>query len=616
MTKRTTVDPGARGRRRSLGDGAAGARRRRTEGGGCSGGPGSLRGDRGGHRGRGPRRRLPRRRGEGGGRARRPARCACSSRRAQKVRRGDLLAEIDSDELRAALAEARAHVAEAEAESRLAEANLARRQRLAEERILAANDLDRRTATSRRAAPAARRRGRTVTRYEALLAKSRIAAPIAGTVIARKVDAGQMVEAGDHAFTVADLGRLRIEGEAHEADAGAIALGASVTIEADGYPGRSWKGRVEEIPDSVTLRRLKPQDPSRPTDARVLAVKVAFAEPLAAEARDDRGPADRGGGPLTWPTARGRGAAARRRARDPVASALGTALPFFWRRMRASFAPRPGAAPVVPFTPAALRASPALTWIGHATFYVRQDDAAFLTDPVWSERASPLSFAGPRRLVPPGVPLDALPQRRLRAAVPRPLRPHRPADDPAAGRARRAVRGADGRRRAGARRRRARGGASSAWWESAGVGGRDGDVRPRAPLLRPRASPTATAGSGRASSCRSRSRRFYHAGDTALFDGFAEIGRRSAPIDVACLPIGAYQPRAMMAPGPPRPRGGGARRRCDRRRAPDDRHALRHVRPRRRAARRAAAALPGRGGRAAASPDARGSWRSARRAAF
>ena len=53
-----------------------------------------------------------------------------------------------------------------------------------------------------------------------------------------------------------------------------------MTITADGYPGRSWRGHVEEIPDSVTLRRIKPQDPSRPTDARILAVKVAFAEPV------------------------------------------------------------------------------------------------------------------------------------------------------------------------------------------------------------------------------------------------------------------------------------------------------------------------------------------------
>jgi RND family efflux transporter MFP subunit len=198
----------------------------------------------------------------------------------QVVRRGDLLAEIDSDELRAARAEARARLLEAEAEARLAEANLARRQRLHEERIVAASDLDQATRdldTARARVETARA---TLARCEAQLAKSHIAAPISGTVTARKVDAGQMVETGDQAFTIADLSRLRIEGEAHEADAGAVALGADVTITADGFPGHAWRGRVEEIPDSVTLRRLKPQDPSRPTDVRVLAVKVAFAEPV------------------------------------------------------------------------------------------------------------------------------------------------------------------------------------------------------------------------------------------------------------------------------------------------------------------------------------------------
>ena len=196
------------------------------------------------------------------------------------VRRGELLAEIESDELRAALAEARAHVLEADADTRLADANLARRQKLNEERILARTDLDQATRdveTTRARAATARA---TVARYEALVAKSRILAPLAGTLVARAVDAGQMVEAGAHAFTIVDLARLRVEGEAHEADAGAVALGAAVTISADGYPGRSWRGRVEEIPDAVTLRRLKPQDPSRPTDARVLALKVAFAEPV------------------------------------------------------------------------------------------------------------------------------------------------------------------------------------------------------------------------------------------------------------------------------------------------------------------------------------------------
>lgn len=40
----------------------------------------------------------------------------------------------------------------------------------------------------------------------------------------------------------------------------------------------------------------------------------------------------------------------------------------------------------------------------------------------------------------------------------------------------------------------------------------------------------------------------YHSGDTAYFDGFAEIGRRLGPIDWAMLPIGAYEPRWFMEP--------------------------------------------------------------------
>jgi len=196
----------------------------------------------------------------------------------QSVRAGDLLAEIESDEIRAAWEEARARVVEGEAELRLAELARDRRQKLVDEKIVATHDLDQATRDLEIARARVLTAKATVSRYDAQLRKSRILAPIAGTVTARHVDAGQTVESGDEAFTLADLSRLRIEGEAHEADAGAIALGAPVAITAEGYPGRSWKGTVEEIPDSVTLRRLKPQDPSRPTDTRILAVKVAFAE--------------------------------------------------------------------------------------------------------------------------------------------------------------------------------------------------------------------------------------------------------------------------------------------------------------------------------------------------
>jgi N-acyl-phosphatidylethanolamine-hydrolysing phospholipase D len=40
----------------------------------------------------------------------------------------------------------------------------------------------------------------------------------------------------------------------------------------------------------------------------------------------------------------------------------------------------------------------------------------------------------------------------------------------------------------------------------------------------------------------------YHSGDTALFDGFRDIGARLGPIDWALLPIGAYEPRWFMEP--------------------------------------------------------------------
>jgi len=194
------------------------------------------------------------------------------------VAKGALLAELESDELRASLSEAQARLAEADAEIRLAESNLKRRRGLAEQEIIAAHDLDQANrdleiAIARRDTALA-----TVTRYAAQLEKTRIVAPITGTVILRHVDAGETLETGAKIATLADLRRLRIEAEADEADAAQLTPGAPVTITAESYPGRAWKGSVEDVPDSVTLRRLKPQDPARPTDTRILAVKVAFAE--------------------------------------------------------------------------------------------------------------------------------------------------------------------------------------------------------------------------------------------------------------------------------------------------------------------------------------------------
>jgi len=80
--------------------------------------------------------------------------------------------------------------------------------------------------------------------------------------------------------SVADLRRTRVEAEVDEYDAGRIALGQEVAISAEGFTGQSWPGKVEEIPDVVTSRRIKPQDPGRPSDTRVILVKIALSAPL------------------------------------------------------------------------------------------------------------------------------------------------------------------------------------------------------------------------------------------------------------------------------------------------------------------------------------------------
>lgn len=51
-----------------------------------------------------------------------------------------------------------------------------------------------------------------------------------------------------------------------------------------------------------------------------------------------------------------------------------------------------------------------VTWISHSTLLIELDGLRFLTDPVWGERASPLSFAGPKRFFPAPISLNDLPK--------------------------------------------------------------------------------------------------------------------------------------------------------------------------------------------------------------
>jgi N-acyl-phosphatidylethanolamine-hydrolysing phospholipase D len=198
---------------------------------------------------------------------------------------------------------------------------------------------------------------------------------------------------------------------------------------------------------------------------------------------------------------------------------------------------------VVPFDRSALAAEASVTWVGHASLLVRMDGVTFLTDPIYSRRCSPLPFAGPARLTPPGVSLADLPRVQFV------LLSHDHYDHTDRATIRRLAR--DGVRffvPSGMGELLRSFGAQAEelhWWESVEAGG-----------VRLHCVP-AQHFSGRGLFDRNRrlwagwvvqgpSRRFYFAGDTGYFPGFREIGERLGPFQLAAVPIGAYLPRAMM----------------------------------------------------------------------
>jgi len=226
-------------------------------------------------------------------------------------------------------------------------------------------------------------------------------------------------------------------------------------------------------------------------------------------------------------------------------------LPFFLRRFGTTLTGRTGYAESIANDGAFLRANarhsvPSVTWIGHATLLVQMDHVSFLTDPIWSERASPMSFTGPKRAQPPGVALDALPPidfvlishdhydhldvPTLRALAE--LRPETRFVAP--------LGNGPTLRDAGVTNV-----VELDWRQSVEIDG-----------LRIVCLP-AQHWSGRGAfdqrvtlwgsfAVLGPEHRFFFAGDTGYHAGFAEIGAAYGPFDLAALPIGAYAPAAMM----------------------------------------------------------------------
>jgi L-ascorbate metabolism protein UlaG (beta-lactamase superfamily) len=187
----------------------------------------------------------------------------------------------------------------------------------------------------------------------------------------------------------------------------------------------------------------------------------------------------------------------------------------------------------------------AFTFVNHITFLVQFSGLNVLTDPVWSERVSPVSWAGPKRVRSPGLGFEQLPRIDLVLishnhydhldldTLQRLERAHQPLFVTCLGN--RAFLAQHGLGRV----------TELDWWDAIPVG--SGRV-----LCTP-----AQHWSGRGLSDRNRTlwggfvievsdRTVYFAGDTGYCAQFSEIRSRYGVVDVALLPIGAYEPRWFM----------------------------------------------------------------------
>jgi len=198
----------------------------------------------------------------------------------QKVERGQVLLELDTTVLRAELSATEARLGEVQAEMELARVEVARGEKLSETKVISARELDvvrrdLRVLEARRVSVEA-----SLGVLRARLGKAVVVAPITGLVMKRFVELGEAMDGFARVATIADVERVRVEAEVDEFDAGRVEIGARVQITAEGYPGKTWQGLVEEVPARVVEKGLQPHDPSRPVDVKVLLVQIGLRERL------------------------------------------------------------------------------------------------------------------------------------------------------------------------------------------------------------------------------------------------------------------------------------------------------------------------------------------------
>ncbi len=190
-----------------------------------------------------------------------------------------------------------------------------------------------------------------------------------------------------------------------------------------------------------------------------------------------------------------------------------------------------------------------ITFVNHSTFLIQVSGLNIITDPIWSKRASPFTWAGPKRMRPPGIRFDDLPEIDIL------LLSHNHYDHLDISTLKMIYEKFQPRIftslgiKAFLEQTQIRNAVEMDWWDELVLSEDLQLVSVPAQHFSGRGmfDRDATLWSGFV--IKRKEGNIYFAGDTGYNDStFVEIGKRNAPITIALLPIGAYKPQWFMSP--------------------------------------------------------------------
>ena len=176
-----------------------------------------------------------------------------------RVKKGQLLAELDPTPFEQAIAQQRANLEKARVDAANAKVASGRQEKLKAQGLAAQADYDNAKAAADSAAAQVAQAQASLGQAETNLKYSKIVSPIDGVVVNRAYDVGQTVAASFQAptlFTIAqDLTKMQVQADVDESDIGRVKIGEPVHFTVDAFPDRVFQAKVSQIRLNATVNQ-------------------------------------------------------------------------------------------------------------------------------------------------------------------------------------------------------------------------------------------------------------------------------------------------------------------------------------------------------------------------